>query len=71
MRDKLNVMPFPAGAMHYRTGGNEKGRETEIHKVLLSTVFSFNRKNDETKGLRVEGEDKRGSMDVTGRVHVK
>ena len=51
MRDKLKVMPFPAGAMHYRMGWN--GRRGGIHKVLLSTFFFFYWKKDQNK--RFEG----------------
>lgn len=54
MRDKLNVMPFPAGEMRYRMGWNGKGRYIKCFCQQFSFLIE---KRIKTKGLQVEGED--------------
>jgi len=60
VKDKLNVMPFPAGAMHNGMGGNGRGRERERErereryiKCFCQQFSDFNRKKDQNR--RFEG----------------
>ena len=59
MKDKLNVMPFPAGAMHYRMAWNGRGGERYI-KCFCQQFSSFNRKKDQNKRFEGGGRGHRG-----------
>lgn len=71
MRDKLNVMPFPAGAMHYRMGWNGRGGRERYIKCFCQQFSYFNRKKGSKQKVWGWKERTRGSVDVTAWVHVK
>lgn len=59
-RDNLDVMPFPAGAMHYRVSRFGKTGGAEIHKVLLTVFCLFVLIEKKDKNGRVKGGQRGG-----------